>query len=217
MMMRKSIGLIVCFAFTAACVAQQLQQRTRYQLHPGDQLTVEYPYTPEYNGPITVQPDGYISVRIGKDVLVAGKTLEEAKLAIEQGAAERLQNPVVVLTLTDFLKPYFVVAGEAVTPLKYEMRENMTVLQGLMLSGGVKISGKEKQVVLIHGLGTSSPDIHVLDLKDVNSKKILEKDMALSSGDIIYIPRNKITKTQQVFTLLGSLGGYANTAVFATH
>ncbi len=216
--MRRSITLLACcILFAATCVAQQLQQRSRYQLHPGDQLTVEYPYTPEYNGPVTVQPDGYISVRIGKDVMVAGKTLEEAKAAIEQGAAERLQNPVVVLTLTDFLKPYFVVAGEAFAPLKYEMRENMTVLQGLMQSGGIKITGKEKQVVLIHGLGTSSPDVHILDLKHVESKKILEQDMALNSGDIIFIPRNKITKAQQVLTLVGSFGGYANTAVYATH
>lgn len=215
-MIRRSLALIVCCSsFVLACAGQQLQQRTRYQIHAGDQLTIEFPYTPEYTGPVTVQPDGYVSIRVGKDVLVAGKTVEEAKAAIELSASERLLNPVVVLTLTDFQKPYFIVAGEAVAPLKYEMRENMTVLQGLMFSGGIKMTGKEKQVVLIHGLGTASPDIHVLDLKHVESKKILENDMALNSGDIIFIPRNKITKGIQVMSLITPPVGYLNTAVYA--
>jgi polysaccharide export outer membrane protein len=217
-MIRRFIALLFCGCTIAAVgSAQQLQSRTRYQIHSGDQLTLEYTYTPEFNETATVQPDGYITMKVGKDVAIAGLTLDEAKVLVEKSAAERLQNPVVVLTLTDFQKPYFVVAGEAFAPLKYDMRENLTVLQGLMLAGGIKSTGKETQVVLIHGLGTASPDIHLLDLKHVESKKILEQDMALRSGDIIFIPRNKLTKAIQVMSLLTAPVGYANAAIYATH
>ena len=150
----------------------QLQQRERYHIHEGDQILVEFTYTPEFNQTVTVQPDGFVSLRVGGDVRVAGRTLDEVKSLIEKSASVRLNDPVVALTLTDFQHPYFVVAGEALAPMKYELREHLTVLQGLMLAGGIRQTGKEKQVVLIHGLGTADQQISLLDLKHVESNKI---------------------------------------------
>lgn len=193
----------------------QLQQRERYHIHEGDQILVEYTYTPEFNQTVTVQPDGFVTLRVGGDVRVAGRTIDEVKAMIEKSASVRLKDPVVALTLTDFQHPYFVVAGEALSPLKYEMREHLTVLQGVMLAGGIRQTGKEKQVVLIHGLGTGDQQIYLLDLKNVASNKIFEHDMDLSSGDIIYIPRNKLTRAIQVMQLINAPAGYASTAVYA--
>lgn len=198
-----------------AQIPPQLHQRERYHIHEGDQILVEYTYTPEFNQTVTVQPDGFVTLRVGSDVRVAGRTLDEVKEMIEKAASVRLNEPVVALTLTDFQHPYFVVAGEAFAPTKYELREHLTVLQGLMLAGGIRQTGKEKQVVLIHGLGSSDQQISLLDLKNVESNKIFEHDMDLSSGDIIFIPRNKLTRAIQVMQLANSPAGYANTAVYA--
>ena len=195
----------------------QLRQRERYHIHEGDQLLVEFTYTPEFNQTLTVQPDGFITLRVGGSVRVAGRTLDEVKSLVENSASVRLNDPVVALTLVDFQHPYFVVAGEALTPTKYELREHLTVLQGLMLAGGIRPSGKEKQVVLIHGLGTADQQISLLDLKDVASRKIFEHDMDLSAGDIIFIPRNKLTHAIQVMSLINSPAGYANSAIYAFH
>ena len=193
----------------------QLRQRERYHIHEGDQLLVEFTYTPEFNQTLTVQPDGFITLRVGGSVRIAGRTLDEVKSLVENSASVRLNDPVVVLTLVDFQHPYFVVAGEALTPMKYELREHLTVLQGLMLAGGIRPSGKEKQVVLIHGLGTADEQISLLDLKDVTSSKIFEHDMDLSAGDIIFVPRNKLTHAIQVMSLINSPAGYANSAIYA--
>ena len=200
---------------TGSQTSPQLRQRERYHIHEGDQILVEYTYTPEFNQTVAVQPDGFIALRVGSDVRVAGRTLDEARAMIQTSVSVRLKDPVVALTLTDFQHPYFVVAGEALAPLKYEMREHLTVLQGLMLAGGIRPTGKEKQVVLIHGLGTADQQISLLDLKSVNSNKIFEHDMDLASGDIIFIPRNKLTRAIQVMQLVNSPAGYANTAAYS--
>lgn len=200
---------------SAAQTAPPLIQRERYHIHEGDQVLVEFTYTPEFNQAVTVQPDGFVTLRVGGDVKFAGHTLDEVKGMVEQSASVRLKNPVVALTLTDFQHPYFVVAGEAFTPLKYELREHLTVLQGLMLAGGIRQTGKERQVVLIHGLGSADQQISLLDLKHVESNKIFEHDMDLASGDIIFVPRNKLTRAIQVMQLVNSPAGYANTATYA--
>ena len=193
----------------------QLQQRERYRIHEGDQILIEFTYTPEFNQTVSVQPDGFVTLRVGGDVRVAGRTLDDMKALIEKSASVRLKDPVVALTLTDFQHPYFVVAGEAFAPLKYELREHLTVLQGLMLAGGIRQTGKEKQVVLIHGLGTADQQISLLDLKHVESSRIFEHDMDLSAGDIIFVPRNRLTRAIQVMQLVNSPAGYASTAVYA--
>ena len=193
---------------------QQPLQRARYRIHEGDQILVEYTYTPEFNQTVTVQPDGFVTLKVGGDVKAAGKTMDDFKAAIEQSASARLKDPIVVLTLTDFQHPYFVVAGEALTPAKYELREQTTALKGVMLAGGIRITGKEKQVVLIHGLGTSDQSVEVLDFKKVQSNTIFEHDRDLTSGDILYIPRNKITKAQQITALLNGPVSYLSAASY---
>src|SRR6266404_1502355 len=56
-----------------------LPRDERYTLHPGDVLDIQYRYTPEFNQTVTVQPDGYLSLEIGGDVKVAGRTLQEVR------------------------------------------------------------------------------------------------------------------------------------------
>ena len=206
------LGFALASSQTAA--AQQLQQRDRYLLHSGDQLTIDYTFTPEFNNTATVHPDGFLTLKVGGDVQVAGKTLAEVKTLIEQSASSRLKDPQVTLTLTDFQHPYFVVAGEAYAPLKYELRDTLTVLQGLMIAGGIKQTGKEKQVVVIRGANSPSPEIHVLDLKKVQSQAIFEHDLPLQSGDIIYIPRSKLTHAAQIVSLINSPATYGNILVY---
>ena len=201
-------------ALPSSLVAQQLQPRDRYLLHSGDQLTIEYTFTPEFNNTATVHPDGFLTLKVGKDVNVAGKSLAEAKDLIEKSASARLKDPEVTLTLMDFQHPYFVVAGEAVAPLKYDLRDDLTVLQGLMMAGGTKQTGKEKQIVLIHGANSPSPEIHVLNLKEVQSQKIFEHDMPLQSGDIIFVPRSKLTRAIQIMSLINSPATYGNILVY---
>jgi len=55
-----------------------LQHRNqRYQLHSADVLQLTFPYTPEFNQNVTVQPDGYISLRGAEDIHVQGQTLRK--------------------------------------------------------------------------------------------------------------------------------------------
>ena len=53
-----------------------LQHRNRrYQLHSADVLTLEFPFTPEFNQTVTVQPDGYVTLRGVDNMHVQGLTL----------------------------------------------------------------------------------------------------------------------------------------------
>jgi len=54
------------------------QLRTpRYLLRPDDVLDLSFEFSPEFNQTVSVQPDGYVSLRGIGEMHVAGKTIPE--------------------------------------------------------------------------------------------------------------------------------------------
>src|SRR6202158_5719560 len=169
----------------------------RYRLQPGDVLEVQFRYSPEFNQTVTVQPDGYVSLEIGGDLKVAGMTVEQTRLAILRKASARLQDPVATVILKEFQKPYFVVAGEVTAPGKIEMRERVTAIQAIMLAGGLKEGAKASQVVVFRKLNSDLAEVKVLNLKTIRRTSDLENDLTLQPGDMVFVPRDKITKIER--------------------
>jgi polysaccharide biosynthesis/export protein len=179
----------------------------RYRLQPGDVLEVQFRYSPEFNQTVTVQPDGYVSLEIGGDLKVAGMTVEQTRLAILRKASTRLQDPVATVILKEFQKPYFVVAGEVATPGKIEMRERVTAIQAIMLAGGLKEGAKASQVVVFRKLNSDLAEVKLLNLKTIRRTSDLENDLTLQPGDMVFVPRDKITKIER-FMRLASVAAF---------
>jgi polysaccharide export outer membrane protein len=179
----------------------------RYRLQPGDVLEVQYRYSPEFNQTMTVQPDGYISLEIGGDLKVAGLTVEQTRQAILRRASARLREPVATIVLKEFQRPYFIVAGEVTTPGKIEMRERVTAIQAIMLSGGMKETAKSSQIVVFRKINSDMAEVKLLNLKSIRRTSDLENDLTLQPGDIVYVPRDKISKIER-FMRLASVAAF---------
>jgi polysaccharide biosynthesis/export protein len=209
------LALTICLvALPIVARAQELRQprlstvtEDRYRLQPGDVLEVQYRYSPEFNQTVTVQPDGYISLEIGGDLKVAGFTIEETRQAILRQASKRLQDPVTTIVLKEFQRPYFVVAGEVATPGKIEMRERVTAIQAIMLAGGMKETAKSSQVVVFRKINSDLAEVKLLNLKSIRRTSDLENDLTLQAGDMVYVPRDKISKIER-FMKLASVAAF---------
>jgi polysaccharide biosynthesis/export protein len=211
------ISILAIFILASATAASAQQQRPprlttvteeRYRLQPSDVLEVQFRYSPEFNQTVTVQPDGYISLEIGGDLKVAGMTVEQTRLAILRKASTRLQDPVATVILKEFQKPYFVVAGEVAAPGKIEMRERVTAIQAIMLAGGLKESAKASQIVVFRNLPSSDlAEVKLLNLKSIRRTSDLENDLTLQPGDMVFVPRDKITKIER-FMRLASVAAF---------
>jgi len=177
-------------------------QQFRYRLNPGDVVDISYRYTPEFNQTVTIQPDGFVTLQIVGELKVAGFTLEEARNKILETAAKRLKDPEVNLLLKEFQKPFFVVSGEVAQPGKFEMNQDMTALQAVMLAGGFKDSAKTSQILVFRKINSQTAEVKLLDLKGIKKTGDLENDFALESGDMILVPRNMITKVERYVRLI---------------
>ncbi len=215
--MKKSLFLLIAICILASAYAAIAQQQKaprlttvteeRYRLQPGDVLDVQFRYSPEFNQTVSVQPDGYISLEIGGDLKVAGLTVEQTREAILKRASARLQDPVATIVLKEFQKPYFVVSGEVNTPGKIEMRERVTALQAIMLAGGMKEGANSGQVVVFRRINSDTAEVKLLNLKSIRRTADLENDLTLQAGDMVFVPRDKISKIER-FMRLASVAAF---------
>lgn len=181
----------------------------RYRLSPGDVIDIIYRYTPEFNQTTTIQPDGYILLEIVGEVKMSGLTLEQARQTLLEKANARLKDPEITLLLKEFQKPYFVVSGEVAQTGRFEMREDVTALQAVLMAGGFKESAKVSQVVVFRKLNAEFAEVITLNLKKVKQTSDLENDLNLQSGDIIFVPRNTFSKIEK-YVRLSSIGAILN-------
>jgi polysaccharide export outer membrane protein len=205
---------IVVLAFPVSLAAQvktppRLTTVTeeRYRLQPGDVLEVQFRYSPEFNQTLTVQPDGYITLEIAGDLKVAGFTIDQTREAILRQARTRLQDPVATVLLKEFQRPYFVVSGEVSQPGKIEMRERVTAIQAIMLAGGMKETAKSSQVVVFRKINSDTAEVKLLNLKSIKKTSDLENDLTLQAGDMVYVPRDKISKVER-FMKIASIAAF---------
>lgn len=172
-----------------------LQSRyPRYRLRCGDVIQLKFPVTPELDQTVTVKPDGFITLLYLKDLRVEGKTESELFELLRLKYAVILEEPEIMVQLLDFEKPYFVAGGEVGHPGKYEMRGLTTVAQAVNISGGFTKEAKHSQVLLFRRVSDEWVQVTELDMKRMFNKGDLSEDPQLRPGDLVYIPKNFISK-----------------------
>lgn len=179
----------------ASTTAPQFQQRTpRYHLAPSDQFDINFELSPELNQSVTVQPDGFVTLREVGDVHVAGETVAELTETLRQVYSKTLHDPIISVVLKDFEKPYFVADGQVSKPGKYELRGATTVTQAIAMAGGFSESSKHSQVLLFRRIDDRWTEAKILNLKKMEKEGNLSEDVFLHPGDMLFVPKNTWSK-----------------------
>ena len=172
------------------------ERHPRYVMRPGDIFDIAFEYTPEFNQTVTVQPDGYVALRDVGDLYVAGMAGPEVTQKLREAYGKILNKPMISIVLKDFEKPYFIADGQVGHPGKYELRGDTTVVQAVAMAGGFLPSAKHSDVVLFRRVSDEWVESKVLDVKAMENSHNLSEDMHLRPGDMVFVPKNKISKIQ---------------------
>ena len=177
-------------------------QAGTYVLRAGDSLALSFRLSPELNQTAIIDPDGSVSLELVGRVQVAGLTVRKAQEVILEKESEHLVRPELNLQLTNFQRFYVVVAGEVYLPQKLEMREELTALQAVLLSGGIKISGRETQVLLYRRVNSEYAEVHRINMR-MHKNEDMVNDVKLLPGDLILVPRNKVESVARYVRIVG--------------
>jgi len=168
---------------------------------------LDFVLTPEFNQAVTIQPDGYISLRGVGDVKVVGQTIPEASERIRVAYLDVLNNPKVVIMLKDFEKPYFIAGGRVDKPGRYDLRGDTTISQAIQVAGGFKDGAKSSQVILFRPVSSDLLEVKKLNVKDILAGKNVSEDVHLQSGDMFIVPKSVFGKIDP-YIPRASLGTY---------
>ncbi len=174
------------------------ERHSRYQMQPSDTFDISFEYTPELNQTVTIQPDGFITLRSVGDVNVRDLTVPQATEKITQAYSKILTKPNVTILLKDFQKPYFIADGQVRSPGKYELRGDTTLVQALAMAGGFQsVYAKHSQVILFRRVDNNWAQARVIDVKHMQATHDLSEDVMLRPGDLLFVPKNAMSKVQQ--------------------
>lgn len=173
------------------------QRYPRYLLRSSDVLQLTFPISPEYDQTVTVQPDGFISLRGVGELRVAGKSVPELTEDLKKAYGQFLHEPVITIELKDFEKPYFIAGGQFGKPGKYELRGDTTVTEAISIAGGFTEKAKHSDVVLYRRVPSGWVQAKRLNIKQMLASRDLSEDIHLQPGDFIYVPQNSLSKIRQ--------------------
>lgn len=181
----------------------------RYRITPADVLELRFPFVPELDQTLAVQPDGHVTLREIGDLRVQGRTLPELRKAISEAYAPIVRDPVLTLVLREFEKPYFVAAGQVVRPGRYDLRGATTLTQALAFAGGPNSGAQISEVVIFRHLTDETVSVRQVNVKEMYSKRDLHEDPILRPGDTIYVPKSTLGKLEPILSRV-SLGVFLN-------
>lgn len=174
----------------------------RYRLTPGDVLEFTFPFVPELNQTVTVQPDGYITLKELPDLRVQGRTVAQVRTDVITAYESFVRDPRVTVTLKEFERPYFVASGEVAKPGRYELRGATTLTQALALAGGLTRGANGSRVVLYRRLPGNVLDANQINVSRMYARKDLSEDPLVRPGDTIMVPKSVFGKMSPVLEVL---------------
>ncbi len=182
-------------ALIAADQPSQFSSRTpRYRLQTSDVIEIQFKFTPEFTQTVTVQPDGFVPLQVAGELKLQDMTLEEARAAIAEKYQGILHEPVIMLTLKEFNKPFIIVGGEVAKPGKLDLRGETTLTDAVTMAGGFTQNAKQDQVLLFRRVNPEMVEVKRINVRDILGKGRLGEDIRLLPGDAIYAGKSNMAK-----------------------
>jgi protein involved in polysaccharide export with SLBB domain len=166
-----------------------------YKMVPYDSITVRFTYHPEQDpkGPISIRPDGQITLDAIGSVQAAGRTPEELGKEIAAKSSTRLRNPEVLVSVAVFAPRKIYVGGQVRAPGIVQFQGEMTPLQAILDRGGFSDDAQKDSVIMIRNTGGPEPIIGRINVIQGLEDGIPEK-ITLLTNDILYVPMSGIAR-----------------------
>lgn len=190
-----------------ASVPEFKDRSPRYRIEAGDSFDVSFELSPEFNQTVSVQPDGFVTLRGVGDLKVAGETVPQLTQTLRTAYSKILNDPLISVVLKDFEKPYFVADGQVSKPGKYEMHGQMTLTQAIAVAGGFNSTAKHSQVLLFRRVDDQWTEAKLINVKKMEKQGNLAEDPFLHPGDMLFVPKNTMSKIDRFIPNM-SMGAY---------
>ena len=184
--------------FSISCFSQIMPEDKKYFITPGDVISINVFPAEEFSREVTVQPDGTVEVPLLGSIRVDGLQALELQNILMAKFSKYVSNPSITVNLRKFSSNKVAIIGEVNRTGYHSFNDGMRLLDLVAKAGGFKDYAKLKKVQIFRNIkgpkGKARDQTIYIDMT-----KVMDGDMfhnkSLLSGDIVYIPKKKFSKT----------------------
>jgi polysaccharide export outer membrane protein len=140
---------------------------------------------------VPVRPDGRLSAPLIEDVQAAGKNPSELSREIEKALSKLIRDPSVTVVVNSFNGPtdqQIRIIGEAAKPQAVAYRQNMTLLDVMIVVGGLTDFADGNKAVLVRGAEKGKQ--YGVRVNDLIRRGDISANVDVRPGDILIIPQS---------------------------
>jgi polysaccharide export outer membrane protein len=162
-----------------------------YIIGPLDTVNIIVWRNPELSMSVPVRPDGKVTFPLVEDLPALGKDPTTLARDVEKALGKYIRDPVVTIIVTNFVGPYdqqIRVIGEAAKPQTLAYRQNMTLLDVMIVVGGLTdfADGNASSIFRTAEGGK----LYSVRLKDLVRRGDVTANVDVKPGDILIIPQS---------------------------
>jgi polysaccharide export outer membrane protein len=162
-----------------------------YKIGTLDSVNVIVWRNPELSTSVPVRPDGKITAPLIEDLPALGKDSTTLARDIEKALSKYVRDPIVTVIVTGFNGPFpeqIRVVGEAAKPQALSYRQGMTLLDLMILVGGLTdfADGNNASIMRVSEGGKQ----YNVRLKDLVKRGDISANVDVKPGDILLIPQS---------------------------
>jgi polysaccharide export outer membrane protein len=127
-----------------------------------------------------------------EDLPATGRTPTQLAREIEKALSKYVQSPVVTVIVAGGVGPYteqIRVIGEAAKPQALPYKENMTLLDVMIMVGGITDFAAGNRATILRTVGGKKEQLGVR-LVDLLRRGDLTANVAMRPGDVLIIPQS---------------------------
>ena len=163
----------------------------KYVIGPLDVINIVVWRNPELSMSVPVRPDGRISTPLVEDVPALGKNPAELARELEKALSKFIRDPVVTVIVNNFNGPsneQIRIIGEAARPQAVSYRQNMTLLDVMIVVGGLTDFADGNKAVLVRG--SEKGKQYRVRLGDLVRRGDISANVDVRPGDVLIIPQS---------------------------
>ena len=163
----------------------------RYVIGTGDSVSVMVWRNPELSMGVPVRPDGRLTMPLVEDLMALGRTPTELARDIEKELAKYVRDPMVTVIVSGASGPFteqIRILGEATRPQAIPYRQDMTLLDLMIVVGGITDFADGNRTVLVRG--AEQGKMYTLRINDLVKRGDISANVDLKPGDILIIPQS---------------------------
>jgi polysaccharide biosynthesis/export protein len=176
-----------------------------YILGAGDSIEVNVFGEPDLSRTVTIKPDGVVALPLINQVKASGKTAAQLEAELTKLYGKYLRAPSVSIIVRQFRMHRVYVMGEVTKPGRYDITDDMNVLDALTSAGGVTDKANLDAVQLSRVENGKSKAIPI-KMSQVVQGKDPGQNMKLQNGDLLYVPRRGMTILEILQSILSLRG-----------